>query len=199
MGPQVAGLIIASVVSGGVISKTGRYKAFLLSGLAVATLSTAGLAWAAYTTQIWWLEIFLFSMGLGFGLTLPTMTIAVQNAIPQPQLGQATATLTFLRSMGASFGVSIAGGIMAIHLTHALTRPINGMDARALLRSGVDDILRLPAADKAMVIGAYQEAIATVFVCSAVIAGLAFLVVTRMPELPLRSRDDAAEPLLAEG
>jgi EmrB/QacA subfamily drug resistance transporter len=196
MSPQIAGLIIASVVGGNIISRTGRYKNFLVIGAALAAGSTAGLAWGAYATQLWWIEAFLFLMGIGYGLTLPTLTIAVQNAVSRDKLGQATATLTFTRSLGSSFGVSIAGGLMTMHLTYALTQTMQGGDARTLMRAGVNHILHLPAGAKLSVVTAYHDAIGLVFVASAVVAVLACVMVTFMPELPLRSRDEQG---LAEG
>jgi len=197
--PQLGGMIIASVLGGNIVSVTGRYKSFLVAGTAAVAISMIAMSIvASHDFGVWPIEICLGVMGAGMGLTMPNLTVAVQNAVPRDRLGAATATLSFTRSLGGSLGVALFGGLMTAQLTHALMRRAVGVDAGGLLNSGMDNIALLPAARKALVIAAYHEAIGAVFLAASVVAAAGFFVVLLIPEVALRSRDkrDAGETLL---
>jgi hypothetical protein len=132
------------------------------------------------------------------GLTMPNLTVSVQNAVDRNRLGAATSTLSFMRSLGASFGVSLFGGLMTVRLAQALSRRAADVDAKTLLQSGIHEIATLAPERKALIISAYHEAIGTVFLAASMVAALAFFIVLLMPEAPLRSREkrDASETLM---
>lgn len=178
--PMMGGVIVASFVGGQLISRTGRYKLFPVFGLLAATLSYGALAWAARTaTGVLPIEAMLVVMGLGIGLVMPTLTTAIQNAVDWSELGGATATAAFFRSLGAAMGVALSGAVVAAHL-HGLP---HGLEAGG----GVAQIAGLPAAQRAVVLGAYRSGLSGAFAAGAGIAALGFLTVLFLPERPLRT------------
>jgi hypothetical protein len=110
---------------------------------------------------------------------MPNLTTAIQNAVPRRDLGAATASAAFFRSLGGALGAALAGAVLAAHLHGAAG------DAGAL-PGGVLQIAELPAAERALVLDAYRAGLSAAFTVGAVIAGLGFLAVLFLPERPLR-------------
>jgi EmrB/QacA subfamily drug resistance transporter len=180
LAPMMGGVIVASVVGGRLVSRTGRYKVFPVFGLLAATLSYAALAWAVRRgVHLLPVEAALVVMGLGIGLVMPNLTTAIQNAVPRRDLGAATASAAFFRSLGGALGAALAGAVLAAHLHGAAG------DAGAL-PGGVLQIAELPAAERALVLDAYRAGLSAAFTVGALIAGLGFLAVLFLPERPLR-------------
>jgi EmrB/QacA subfamily drug resistance transporter len=181
MAPMMGGVIVASFASGRLVSRTGRYKVFPVFGLLAATLSYTTLAWSVgHGTDLSLIEAMLVVMGLGIGLVMPNLTTAIQNAVPRHDLGAATASAAFFRSLGGALGVALSGAVLAAHL--------HGLIGGARHLSGVvQQIAELPAAQRALVLDAYRSGLSGAFTAGAVIAGLGFLTVLFLPERPLRS------------
>src|ERR1700691_645683 len=168
LAPMMGGVIVALVVGGRLVSRTGRYKVFPVFGLLAATLSYAALAWAVrHGVGPLPIEAVLVVMGLGIGLVMPNLTTAIQNAVPRRDLGAATASAAFFRSLGGALGAALSGDV-------------------GRLSVGVLQIAELPAAQRALVLDAYRAGLSGAFTVGAVIAGLGFLTVLFLPERPLR-------------
>jgi EmrB/QacA subfamily drug resistance transporter len=190
LAPMTGGMILTSFTGGRLVSRTGRYKIFPVVGLAAATLSFFGVMWAAKAgASIAMIETALVVLGSGFGLVMPNLMVAIQNAVMPSELGTATATSSFFRSLGGTFGVALAGAIMTAQLQqlHAETWEGAGRGARALMEQGLQQISQLPSAERAMVIAAYRHAISTTFLTGALITAAAFILVLFLPEHPLRT------------
>lgn len=190
LAPLMAGVIVSSVVGGRLVSLTGRYKVFPVVGLAVATGAYLVLAWAASAgAGAWLMESSLVGLGVGLGLVMPTLTVAIQNAVERRDLGVATSASAFFRSLGSAVGVALAGAIMTAELHRLL--PAAYTEAAAggpsLLEEGVQGIARLPLAQHEAIVAAYRHAIAAAFVAGAVVAALALAAVLWLPERPLKS------------
>ncbi|MES3000005.1 MAG: MDR family MFS transporter [Pseudomonadota bacterium] len=176
-GPLMIGIVISAIVNGRVLlPRTGRYKPTQMAGLAAAVLAFGVLAWGVATSRGYAvLEPAIFGLGLGLGLVMPNMTIAVQNALPMRHLGVGTATLAFFRSLGGLVGVAGAGAIL------------NNL----LLKSGVgaaamgEGTLPHPAVAPAELLDAYRAAIASVFTVGVAVVAMALLLVFLLPEKPL--------------
>lgn len=187
-GPLMVGIVISSLVNGRVLlPRTGRYKPTQIAGLSAAVLAFGVLAWGVATSRGFAvLEPAIFSLGLGLGLVMPNMTIAVQNALPLRHLGVGTATLAFFRSLGGLVGVAGAGAILNNLLLHS------GM---ASAPTGEATLSQVGAAH-ADLLHAYRAAIASVFTTGVGVVALALLLVGYLPEKPLSghrgSTDDAA-------
>jgi len=114
--PLMIGLIGSSIVSGILVSRTGRYKALIVGALVMMTIGIALLTQLRADTDIPTLWLWMFVAGLGIGPTLSVFTIVVQNAVPFSQLGVATSNLTFFRQIGGSVGLAVTGTIFGSRL-----------------------------------------------------------------------------------
>jgi EmrB/QacA subfamily drug resistance transporter len=165
MAPLMGGIIVSSVVGGRLVTRTGKYKRFPVAGLGLAAPVYAAMAWAAETgVSANWFDGLLVLLGLGLGLVMPNVTTAIQNAVPVRDVGVATSTLGFFRSLGGALGVAVAGTILAANLAARLP-------GQGLAHAGL---------------GAYQHALAVTFAAAACVGVLAFVTVLFLPERPLR-------------
>lgn len=110
--PVVTGILITSIGAGQLISRTGRWKPFPVAGTATFTVGLALSATLSTTTPAWLLGIYLAVIGAGLGLTMQTLVLAVQNDSDPAELGVATASVTFSRSLGGAIGVAVFGAIV---------------------------------------------------------------------------------------
>ena len=179
--PMMGGVIVASFAGGRMVSRTGRYKLLPVLGLLAATLSYSALSWATWAgVGAPPIEAMLVVMGLGIGFVMPNLTTAIQNGVERSEMGAATATAAFFRSLGAALGVALSGAVLASHL-HLLPA---GLSAAG---SGAGAIGSLPEAQRAAVLGAYRAGLSSAFAAGAVIAALGFVTVLFLPEQPLRA------------
>jgi MFS family permease len=142
-------------------------------GLLAATMSFAMLAWTAESGGgIAVSEVTLVALGLGIGVSFPNLTTAIQNAVERTDLGAATATSAFFRSLGGAIGVALSGAILTARL-------------QTLLPGNASIGERMAIADHADVVFAYRHALSTTFFAGAVIAAAACVIVALSPERPL--------------
>jgi hypothetical protein len=119
---------------------------------------------------------------------MPTMTVAMQNAAGAADIGAATATAAFFRSLGGVVGVALSGGIMTLRLQAAIDASgLTEIDPRTLMNSGLQQLAQLPPSVALAVIDLYRDAIAATFLAGGTITALGFLLALFMPELPLRT------------
>ena len=187
--PLMAGLLLTSIVSGVVISRSGRYKVFPIVGSAVMTLGMYLLATVHATTSDGVMYLYMVVLGLGLGAVMQVLVIAVQNAVPYEELGVATAGATFFRSIGGSFGAAIFGAIFANVIGGRLATALHGYPVPRDLGSSVSpaSLQHLPAGVHAAVASAYASTVGTVFLVAVPIMGLAFLLTWLLPEVRLRA------------
>ncbi|RKN45847.1 DHA2 family efflux MFS transporter permease subunit [Streptomyces hoynatensis] len=170
--PMVLGLLLSSTLSGQLISRTGRWKAFPVLGTAVATGGLVLLSLLDANSGNLLMSCYFLVFGLGIGLVLQVMVLAVQNAVRYENLGVATSGVTFARSIGASFGVAVFGTIFSNRLESRLTDALRGVPLPGGV--SVDTLLHdprgvgaLPAALRGRVLGAYSDSITEVFLWAA--------------------------------
>jgi EmrB/QacA subfamily drug resistance transporter len=132
--PLLIGLIGSSIISGILVSRTGRYKAIILTGLVLMTAGIALMTQLKADTDITTLWVWMFVTGAGIGPTLSVYTIVVQNAVPFRQLGVATSNLTFFRQIGGSVGLAVTGTIFGTRLIEELPGQLTaaGVPAQAV-------------------------------------------------------------------
>ena len=135
--PVMGGLLIASIGSGQLIARTGRYRIYPIVGTAVMVVGLYLLSLMDADTSIATASAYMFVLGLGLGLVMQVLVLAVQNAVPYSELGVATSGATLFRSIGGSFGASVLGAVFANRLTHNLAGALPGQPSGgAALRPG---------------------------------------------------------------
>ena len=188
--PVMAGVLLGSIGSGQVISATGRYKAFPIAGTAIAAVGMLLLSRLDAGTSTLYATVSMFVMGLGLGLVMQVLVLAVQNAVDYAELGVATSGATLFRSMGGSLGTAVLGAIFTNRLTHELS----GSPAAQVGSGSIDPsaLERLTAALRNAYTGAFTDALSTVFLVAAAIIVVAFLLAWLIDERPLRQTVDTA-------
>ncbi len=186
--PLMGGLLITSIASGQIITRTGRYRWFPITGTAVMVLGLVLLTRLGIQTTRGVVSLFMFVLGLGLGMVMQVLVLAVQNAVEYRDLGAATSGATLFRSIGGSLGTAVLGSIFASRLTTELTRTIGAAGAARVHASGVNPtvIHRLPTPVRDHYLQAFTSALHSVFLVAAGVAIAAFLLTWLIPELRLR-------------
>jgi EmrB/QacA subfamily drug resistance transporter len=193
--PVMAGVLTASIGSGQLISRTGRYKKFPIMGTALATVGLVLLSRLGAGTGVFETGVYMLILGLGLGFTMQVLVLAVQNAVPYEMLGVATSGATLFRSMGGSLGTAILGAIFSNRLSHLLTASLPASPASATVEGGQVNpaqLERLPAAIRGAYISAFVDALSLVFVVAAAVMAVAFLLSWLLDERPLRKTVETA-------
>ncbi|MBP2297902.1 MDR family MFS transporter [Azospirillum picis] len=184
--PLVLGMTFGSVGGGRLIARTGRYKVFPLAGLALAGVMYALLgALPDVAGNGLWSTLILVPLGMGLGLVMPVMTVAVQNAVEQRDLGAATAAVGFFRSLGGSIGVAVFGAVFNAVVSDSLENA--GLSGRAVLEHGAAALAGLAPAARAGVTATLEHGFAILFLLAAALAAVSFVMTLFLKELPLRS------------
>ena len=187
--PLMAGLLIVSIGSGQLISRTGRYRVWPIVGSAMTTLGLYLLSLMGVGTSSVLDSLYMLVLGMGIGGVMQVLVIIVQNAVPHSELGVATSGATFFRSIGGSFGTAIFGAIFANVLVGNLAKHLHGLRLPAGLSSAnVTPALlsHLPPAIHEAFVAGYAESIQTVFIVAVPIAALAFLATWLIPQVELK-------------
>jgi EmrB/QacA subfamily drug resistance transporter len=181
--PMMGGMLTSSIISGQLISRTGRYKIFPVVGTAVMTLGLALLSQTSVDTSLARILGMMLLLGLGMGLVMQVLVIAVQNAVDYRDLGVATSGNSLFRSIGGSVGTAVLGAIFAARLGAELA---GRMPAGSGAGLSLQAMAQLPPGVRATYAQAFTSAIDTIFLVATVIAAIGFLVTWLLPERPLR-------------
>lgn len=192
--PLVFGMLLASTGSGRLISKIGRYRIFPIIGTLFLTLGVWLFSHITLTSGHTAMSIWMFVIGAGLGMFMQVPTLAVQNTTDPRELGTATSTVVFFRSIGSSFGGAIFGNILVSRIAHHIreTIPNSGSVGSSALSSGLTHI---PAGARHLVLEAYVRSFHDMFLLAVPFALAAFIVALLLKDAPLRtsSREYARE------
>jgi EmrB/QacA subfamily drug resistance transporter len=187
--PLMAGLLVASILSGRAISRIGRYKAFPIAGTAVLIVGMFLLSLLRVSTASWLASVYMVVVGVGIGLVMQVLVLVVQNDVQPREIGVATSTATFFRSVGGAFGVAIFGTIFATRLSDRLAVLPRSVTAR--LGSGVHldpaQARHLPPTVRADFLQAFAHSLHGVFLFGMVMAAVPFVLSWFLKEVPLRT------------
>ena len=196
--PMIAGLFLASTVVGQLISRYGRWKPYLVGGgvLLVAGLLLQGLVMSA-DTPYWELAVAMAMVGVGVGSTQQNLVLVVQNQVALRDMGAASSTVAFFRSLGGAAGVAALGALLSSHVSTAITSGLTaaGIPASATSSSGgqIPNLATLPTAIRAIVENAYGDSVALMFLVAAPLALIALVAILSLREVPLRGTIDVAD------
>jgi len=136
--PMIIGLMVASIVSGQLIARTGRYGIYPKLGAAFMTAAFVWLAFSTYDKPVWYTMIGMLLVGLGLGQLMQTLTLASQNAVGAKDIGVATSASTFFRQIGGTLGTAVIFSVLFARLPDALASAFGRTD---LVRNALDAAL----------------------------------------------------------
>ena len=194
--PMTLGMIPVSMFVGRYISKHGRYKIFPVIGMGLVTVALALLSRLTTHTSSWAISADLFLLGMGLGMVMQVITMAVQNAIPRSEMGAGTAATGFFRSLGGAIGSAAFGALLTAQLAQHL-RTLGGGSAGQVSMSDASAIHHLPAAAQAVVFEAFTKSTNVVFLAAAGLCFAGFVCTLFLPEMKLRSHNDDPDMQIA--
>ncbi|NYJ05094.1 MDR family MFS transporter [Petropleomorpha daqingensis] len=191
--PMVGGMLVSSTISGILISRYGRWKRYLLSGSILVVGGFALLSALDHRTPMVLLGVFLFILGVGIGMTMQNLVLAVQNTVAAADLGAASSAVAFFRSLGGTIGVSVLGAVLSSHVTELIREGLAGTPYAAAASSGsgsvgLADFNEAPPALRALIQVSYGDATGRIFLISSLVAVVAVVAVVFIREVALRTQ-----------
>lgn len=200
--PMIAGLFLTSTVSGRVITRTGRYKAFMVAGAVLLTGGLALMGTLDYRTSFTLVSLYMFVLGAGVGMLMQNLVLAVQNTLDVREIGSGTSAVAFFRTLGGAVGVSALGAVLSHRVQDLLVKGLValGVDPSQLGGNGASlpDLATLPAPVKEVVERSFGEGVAELFLIGAPIALIALVMVLFLKEVPLGHRSGIEQRLALE-
>ena len=189
---MIIGSMLAATVSGALITRFGRWKGFLVAGGVLMTVGFFLLSTIDAHTDMVIIGVFLFILGLGMGMTMQNLVMAAQNNVAPDDLGAATSTVTFFRSLGGAAGVSVLGAVLASHVTDLISKGLSaaGVDPAQSGGSGagLSNLKDLPGPIAEIVRSAYGDGIARIFFIAGVMAAISLVAILFIHEVALKTQ-----------
>jgi EmrB/QacA subfamily drug resistance transporter len=191
--PMIIGSTLSSTITGTFISRTGKLKVFLIAGSTVLTAGFALLATIDHTTSLVAVSGYLFLMGMGMGAVMQNLVLAVQNVVRPTDLGAATSTVSFFRSLGGTIGVSVLGAVLASQVASRISSGLTaaGINPAATGGSGsigIGQLNDLPGPVADIVRMAYGDGTARIFAVALGLSVVTLVAVLFIKEMPLRTQ-----------
>jgi MFS family permease len=200
--PMMAGILLTSIGSGRLMTRTGHYKVFPIVGAGVVTVAYLLLRTLGADTAYWRVGLFIFVLGAGLGFTMQTVVTAVQNAVERRDMGAATSSVAFFRTMGGAFGTAIFGAVLTSRLGHYLGETASALQSdsgETDIANNVQAIQALPPQIHDTVVTAWVNAVQDVFLVAIPFTTIALILAFLIPELELKQADKpATEQVLAD-
>jgi len=187
--PLMLGLVGSSVISGSLISRTGRYRVYPIAGMAIVIVGMMLMTRLTEHTSMTEVSAYMFVLGVGVGMVMQVIVLAVQNSADYKDLGTATAGVNFFRSMGSAFGVAIFGSVLTNRLDVELPRLLpagSELHAGQVLGSTPAQLRALPPAVHDAAVHAFSLSLHTMFLWVVPIVVVGFALTWLLREIPLR-------------
>jgi EmrB/QacA subfamily drug resistance transporter len=203
--PLMAGLMATSILSGRIIARTGRYRAWPIAGMVIASVGMYLMSTMGPDTSRLQSSLAMVVLGVGLGMVMQVLVLAVQNGAEFQDLGVVTSAVNFFRSLGGSFGVSVSGALFATMLDDELAALLPpgalgqaGLDPEALTASP-RQIQALPPAILEPLTQAMSSSITAIFAWTVPLLLLGVLLAVALPELPLKDTAHVGADLQRSG
>ncbi len=187
--PMVGGILLSSTGSGLLITRTGRWKRFLVGGSLLVVTGFALLSTLDHETPIVAMCGYLFVLGVGIGATMQNLVLAVQNTVAAKDLGAASSAVAFFRSLGGTVGVSVLGAVLSSRVGALIADGLAGVPGAAEAASsghvGLANLADAPAAIQTLIRTSYGDATGRIFLVSAVVAVIAVVAILLIREIAL--------------
>jgi EmrB/QacA subfamily drug resistance transporter len=188
--PAVAGIMLTSIVSGQLISRTGRYKIYPIFGSVIFSISLFMMSTLERDTPYALIAVYIFFLGAGLGLTMQTITTAVQNSVEFRDMGIATSAVSFGRSLGGAIGTAFLGAIFGTTLASKLREDFPAENSLSIDPNNIDAIHALTDPVKSIVLDAYTLSIDRIFLWAVPFAVIGVALSFALKELRLRTGQD---------
>ena len=189
--PLICAQMVSSIVGGQLVTRTGRYKVFMLIGAISMVVGMGGLGLIDHDTAYWQVAVCMVVMGLGVGVLLQNIVLAVQNTVDVKDIGAASATISFFRSLGGAVGVAVLGAVLADRVGAKIAAGVAALgphSAQSMQSATNDlDVGSLPPVIQHIVHQAYGDTFGTVFAIAAVVGLVTLASVIALREVPLRT------------
>ncbi|WP_374200058.1 MDR family MFS transporter [Arthrobacter sp. zg-Y1110] len=206
--PMIAGNLLGSVGSGLLITRFGKWKRFLIIGTVLVILGTGLAGFINHETDMILVSLFIFILGVGMGLLMQNLVLAVQNTVKVSDVGSASASVAFFRTVGGAIGVSVLGAVLSSSVSRRVTEELDkaGMPTDGGGTTATLDLAGLPPEVQMFFRIAYAEGTADIFKIAAAVAVIALVAVLFIKEKALRrtldikpTSSNPVEPGLAGG
>jgi MFS family permease len=196
---MVGGLVVSSMLTGRIITRTGTWKRYLVGGMVAVVIGVALLSRIDATTSLWVLAVDMAVLGVGLGATMQNLVLSVQNNAAQADMGAASSLVAFSRSLGGSVGVAGLGAVLSHQVAAQVTAGLTamGQSVSSAQSHQIPDLATLPGPVRALFQQAFGEATGHVFLVALPFAALALLCAVFIREVPLRTtilREDEVMP-----
>lgn len=185
--PMMLGLLVSSIVSGKLVTQTGKYKWYPVVGTSIVAVALVLLSTMTPDLPIWVLCSYLAILGVGLGLGMQILVLVVQNTFPLREVGTATAGNNYFRQIGASFGAAIVGSLFTSRLTMLLGERLPSAAASHSNSFTPQLVQQLPPAVRDTIILAYNDALTPVFLYMVPLVVVAVVLLVFIKEVPLRT------------
>ncbi|GAA3464839.1 MDR family MFS transporter [Saccharothrix longispora] len=193
--PMMAGVLGSSIIAGRLITRTGNVKPYIVTGAVALVIGFLALGQIDHDTSLVLVGAAMLLVGVGVGMTMQNLVLAVQNTVPLKDIGAASSTVAFFRSLGGTIGVSVLGAVLARRVEDAITRDLTAAGIPATGGGGGSlNIAALPDAVQHIVRAAYGDATGHIFLISAGIAVVGVIAALLLKPVKLRSSLDLVEP-----
>jgi EmrB/QacA subfamily drug resistance transporter len=197
--PMIIGVFLSSTLSGRIISKTGRYKSFMIAGGIVMTAGLGLMGTIDYHTSFVLVGLWMFVLGAGVGMLMQNLVLAVQNTLDVREIGAGTAAVAFFRTLGGAIGVSVLGAVLSHRVQDLLIKGLAGIGINPAALGGsttsLPDLATLPTPVRDVVEKAFGDGVSELFLIGAPLALLALLAVLFLKEVPLGHRSGIEQRL----
>ncbi|MEU8191627.1 MDR family MFS transporter [Micromonospora carbonacea] len=190
--PMMAGVLGSSIIAGRMITRTGRIKPYIVVGAILLVAGFALLGTIDHETSLVLVGVAMFVVGTGVGMTMQNLVLAVQNTVSLRDIGAASSTVAFFRSLGGTIGVSVLGAVLARRVGDRITHdfaaagiPVSGSSGGGSLNLDV-----LPAPVRDIIRAAYGDATGHIFLISAAIAVVGVVAALLLRPVTLRTSLD---------
>ncbi|GAA1513674.1 MDR family MFS transporter [Dactylosporangium maewongense] len=194
--PMMAGVLGASIIVGRLITRSGNIKPYIVAGTVILVLGFAALATIDHETSLVFVGAAMLLVGVGVGSSMQNLVLAVQNTVPLKDIGAASSTIAFFRSLGGTIGVSVLGAVLARRVTDNITHSLAAAGVPAGSGGGASNLNlgALPPALQHIVRAAYGDATGHIFLISAGIALVGVAAAALMRPTALRTTLDLDTP-----
>jgi EmrB/QacA subfamily drug resistance transporter len=189
--PMMLGVLTASIIGGQLISKYGRYKVFPIVGTAVMSVGLLLLSRLGPGSSTWTASAYMLVVGIGIGMVMQVLVLAVQNSVDHRLMGVATSGTMLFRQIGGSIGVALFGAIFANRLGVNLADRLPGVQLPKT--ANPEAVAQLPPGIHDAYVSAFAASLQPVFVVGAVVGVAAFLLTWLLREMPLRHSTGTGE------